>query len=331
MFSKAYCRRGVSAAFALSLATVLLGGAPAVADNSYPAHPVRIIVPSAAGGGTDITARMIAQELTKSTGQSFFVENRPGAGQMIGITSVAQSNPDGLTLLMAASTLAINPVMYKKLSYDVFTDFIPVTQVVSLPNLLVVNARVPAKTLAEFIDLAKKNPGKLTYASAGIGTSPHMSMELLKSLAGIDIMHVPYKGTTPGVNDLLAGTVDAMMVNVMTAAPHIEAGTLRVLGVTGRERLPSFPAVAPIAEQGLPDYEALNWYGLLVPAKTPAAIVQKLHRAVSDVLRREEVKKHLLIDGALPVGNTPDQFAARIKADIDKWAAIAKIAGIKPN
>ncbi len=250
---------------------------------------------------------------------------------MIGISSVAQSNPDGLTLLMAASTLAINPVMYKKLTYDVFVDFIPVTQVVSLPNLLVVNARVPAQTLAEFIALAKKSPGKLTYASAGIGTSPHMSMELLKSLAGIDILHVPYKGTTPGVNDLLAGTVDAMMVNVITAMPHIEAGTLRVLGVTGRDRLPNLPNVAPIAELGVPDYEALNWYGLLVPAKTPKPIVQKLHQAVTDVLRREEVKKHLLIDGALPVGSTPDQFAARIRADIDKWAAIAKIAGIKPN
>lgn len=312
-------------------AAILASVATAQAQSDYPTRPVRIIVPSAPGGGTDIAARLLAQELTKSLGESFIVENRPGAGQMIGISFVAQAEGDGYTLLMTASTLAINPAMYKKVSYDVFRDFAPISEVVALPNILVVNAALPTQSVQEFIALAKQKPGQLTYASAGIGTSPHMSMELFKSMAGVDILHVPYKGTTPGLTDLLAGTVNAMMVNVLTATPHIRSGKLRALGVTGTKRLPDMPDVPTIDEAGVPGYEAINWYGLLAPAKTPPNVVQRLHAEVVKALNLPEIKKHIASDGAVPVGNSPQEFTQRIRTDMDKWAATARAAGITPR
>jgi tripartite-type tricarboxylate transporter receptor subunit TctC len=312
-------------------AAMLASAGAAQAQADYPNRAVRIVVPSAPGGGTDITARLLAQELSKTMGQSFVIENRPGAGQMIGISWVTQSDGDGYTLLMTASTLAINPAMYKKVSYDVFRDFAPITQVVALPNILVVNAALAAHSVREFIAMAKQRPGQLTYASAGIGTSPHMSMELFKSMAGVDILHVPYKGTTPGLTDLLSGTINAMMINVLTAMPHIRSGKLRALGVTGLKRLPDLPDVPTIAEAGVPGYEAINWYGLLAPAKTPIPIIQRLHAEVVKALDVPEVRAHIAADGAEPVGNTPDEFTQRIRTDMDKWAATARAAGITPR
>jgi tripartite-type tricarboxylate transporter receptor subunit TctC len=304
---------------------------PAAAQTRYPVKPVRFIVPSAAGGGTDIIARAIAQKLSEALGQQFVVENKPGAGQMIGLEAAAKAPADGHTIVMSASTLAINPVMYKKVPYDPVRGFAPITQAASLPNVLVVHPSLPVKSVAELIALAKREPGKLAYASAGIGTSPQMSVELLKSLAGIDMLHVPYKGTTPGVVDLLAGQVSVMAPNVLTVLPHVKAGKLRPLAVTSARRSEVLPDVPTIAEAGVPGYESVQWYGVLAPAGTPRDIIQRLHAEIVRALRAGDVRERLAADGAEPVGNSPEEFAAFIRAEIVKWAAVAKAAGIQPE
>jgi tripartite-type tricarboxylate transporter receptor subunit TctC len=301
------------------------------AQAEYPSRPVRIVVPSAPAGGTDIVARVLAQQLSKSMGQQFFVENRPGAGQMLGIEAVAQSAADGYTLLMAASTLAINPLMYRRVRYDAVRDFAPITQVASLPNVLVTNASSPLHSLSGLIAHAKEKPGELTYTSAGIGTSPHMGMELLKSMAGIDLRHIPHKGTAAALTDIIAGRVATMLASVISAKPQIDAGTLRALAVSGTRRVESLPAVPTVAEAGVPNYEALQWYGLLAPAGTPAPIVARLQSEIAAALKLPEVKERLAADGADPVGSTPDEFAALIKSEIEKWAAVARSANIQPE
>src|SRR6266571_3899109 len=258
---------------ALLLLTLVCAGA--AAQTGYPAKPVRFIVPSAAGGG-DIIARALAQKLSESLGAQFVVDNRPGAGQMIGIELAAKSAADGHTILMAASTLAINPLMYKKVPYDPLRDFAPITHAASLANVLVVHPSLPVKSLAELIAYAKQRPGQLNFASAGVGTSPQMSIELLKSMAGIDMVHIPYKGTSPGVVDLLAGQVSVMAPNLLTALPHIKAGKLRALAVTSAKRSEALPEVPTIAES-LPGYDSTQWYGVLAPAGTSRGIVARLH------------------------------------------------------
>jgi tripartite-type tricarboxylate transporter receptor subunit TctC len=300
------------------------------AQTPYPSKPVRFIVPSAAGGGTDIIARAVAQKLSEALGQQFVVDNRPGAGQMIGIELVAKSPADGHTILMAASTLAINPIMYKKVTYDPVRDFAPITQAASLPNILVVHPSLPVNSVKELVEYAKKNPGRLNFASAGIGTSPQMSIELLKSMTGIDMVHIPYKGTTPGVVDLLAGQVSVMAPNLLTALPHVKAGKLRALAVTSARRTVALPEVPTIAET-LPGYESAQWYGVLAPAGTPREIVARLHAEIVRALKHTEVQGRLAADGADPVGSTPEEFAAFIKSEIDKWARVARAAGIQPE
>jgi tripartite-type tricarboxylate transporter receptor subunit TctC len=302
----------------------------ASAQTPYPSKPVRFIVPSAAGGGTDIIARAVAQKLSEALGQQFVVDNRPGAGQMIGIELVAKSPADGYTILMAASTLAINPIMYKKVTYDPVRDFAPITQAASLPNILVVHPSLPVKSVAELVDYARRQPGKLNFASAGIGTSPQMSIELLKSMTGIDMVHIPYKGTTPGVVDLLAGQVSVMAPNLLTALPHVKAGKLRALAVTSSRRTEALPEVPTIAET-LPGYESAQWYGVLAPVGTPREIVARLHAEIVRALKHSDVKDRLAADGAEPVGSSPEEFAAFIKSEIDKWARVARAAGIHPE
>jgi tripartite-type tricarboxylate transporter receptor subunit TctC len=306
---------------------------PALAQQSadYPSRPVRIIVPSAPGGGTDILARVLADYLGKSLGGQFVVENRPGAGQMIGIEAVARAAPDGYTLLMAASTLAINPVMYKNIKYDALRDFEPITQVAALPNVLIVHPGFPARSLAEFIALAKQKPGSLTFASAGVGTSPQMAMELLKSMAGIDLQHIPFRGTTPGVTEVLGGRVTAMFANLLTAKPLVESGQLRALAVSGLRRAESMPEIPTVAEGGVADYDALQWYGLLAPAGTPASIVGRLQAEVSQALKTPEVKERLAADGAEPVGSTAAEFTELIRNEVAKWARVARAANIRPE
>jgi tripartite-type tricarboxylate transporter receptor subunit TctC len=296
---------------------------------AYPTKPVRFIVPSAAGGGTDIIARAVSLKLSETFGQQFVVDNRPGAGQMIGIELAAKSPPDGHTILMAASTLAINPVMYKKVPYDPVRDFAPITQAASLPNVLVVHPSLPVKSVAELIAYARQRPGELNFASAGIGTSPQMSIELLKSMAGIDMVHIPYKGTAPGVVDLLAGQVLVMAPNLLTALPHIKSGKLRALAVTSSKRSQALPDVPTVAESGLAGYDSTQWYGVLAPAGTPREIVSRLHDAIVHALRDAEVGKRLAADGAEAVGSSPEEFAAFIKSESEKWSKVAAAAGIK--
>jgi tripartite-type tricarboxylate transporter receptor subunit TctC len=315
----------------VAVAGLLLFALAGAASGQYPSRPVRFIVPSAAGGGTDIIARAISLKLAETLGQPFVVENRPGAGQMIGIELAAKSPADGYTILMAASTLAINPIMYKKVPYDPVRDFAPITQAATLPNVLVVHPSLPVKSVAELIAYAKANPGKLNFASAGIGTSPQMSIELLKSMAGIDMVHIPYKGTSPGVVDLLAGQVLVMAPNVLTALPHIKAGKLRALAVTSTKRTEALPEVPTVAEAGLPGYDSTQWYGVLAPAGTQTQIVARLHGEIVRALRDAEVGKRLAADGAEAVGSSPEEFAAFIKSESEKWAKVALAAGIKPE
>jgi tripartite-type tricarboxylate transporter receptor subunit TctC len=299
--------------------------------QSWPARPVRIVVPSPPAGGTDIVARVMAEHFSKAFKQQFFVENRPGAGNMIGIESVARAAPDGYTFLMTASTLSLNSVLYKKVSYDPIKDFAPITLAATAPNVLIVNPSVPAKTLTDFIALAKKQPGKLTYGTPGIGTSPHMCMELFKSLAGVDLQHIPYRGTVPALTDVISGQINAMFSTALAAKPQIAAGKVRAFGVSTAKRSGSLPDIPSIAEAGVPGYEAVQWYGFLAPARTPEAIIKQIHAETMKALNSTEMREKLAHDGAEPAPTTPEAFAAHIRNELEKWRKVAKAAGIQPQ
>ena len=303
--------------------------AGANAQGDYPSRPVRVVVNSAPGGGTDILTRVLVQQLSKATGQQFFVENRGGAAGQIGLEAVARAEPDGYTLIMTPSTITVNPAVYKQVRYDAVKDFVPITQVAGISNVLVINPVVPAHRLEEFIALAKSKAGQLNYASAGAASSPHMSMELLKHMAGIDLQHIPFKGTGPAMTEVISGRVAAVFSNLLTAKPLIDSGTLRPLAVSGPKRVSIVPNIPTVSEAGVPGYAALQWYGLLAPAGTPDAIIHKLQTEVAHALQAPEVRERLAADGAEPVGSTPAEFAALIKADLEKWAKIARAANIQ--
>jgi tripartite-type tricarboxylate transporter receptor subunit TctC len=307
---------------------LVLAAGTAQAQPDYPTRPVRIVVPSPPGGGTDIVARVLAQHFSKALGQAFFVENKPGAGNIIGIEFVARSPGDGYTLLMVASTLALNSVLYRKVPYDPVRDFAPITLAATAPNVLIVNPALPARTLGEFIALAKKKPGALSYGTPGIGTSPHLSMELLKSMAGIDLQHVPYRGTAAAVTDLISGQIAATFANALTAKPQVDAGRVRALAVSGPQRIEALPAVPPVAQAGVPGYDAMQWYGMVAPAGTPAPIVARLNAEAVKALQSDEMRDKLALDGAQPVGSTPAEFAALIRAELEKWSRVAREAQI---
>jgi len=311
----------------LLFAGFLLAG-NAWGQGEYPARPVRIVVPSPPGGGTDIVARVLAQHLSKAMGQPFFVENKPGAGNMIGIEFVARAPADGYTVLFVASTLALNSVLYKKVPYDPVKDFAPIALAATAPNVLIVNPALPAQTLAEFIALAKKRPGALSYGTPGIGTSPHLSMELLKSMAGIDLQHVPYRGTAAAVTDLIGGQIAATFANALTAKPQVDAGRVRALAVSGPKRIEALAAVPPVAEAGVPGYEAMQWYGLVAPAGTPAPVIARLNAEAVKALQSDEMREKLALDGAQPVGSSPAEFGSLIKSELEKWTRVARAAGI---
>jgi tripartite-type tricarboxylate transporter receptor subunit TctC len=297
-------------------------------SQEYPAHPVRIVVPSPPAGGTDIVGRVLAQHFSKAFGQQFFVENKPGAGNLIGIEAAARSAPDGYTLLMTASTIVLNTVLYKTVPYDPIRDFAPITLAATAPNILIVNPSVPAKSVAELIALAKQKPGALSYGTPGIGTSPHLCMELLKYMAGIDIQHVPYRGTAAAVTDVMSGQIQAAFATALTAKPQVDAGRVRALAVSGPRRVAALPAVPPVGET-VPGYEAMQWYGLLAPAGTPPAFIERLNAEALVALRAEETKHRLAADGAEPLGSTPAEFGAFIRRELDKWARVARAAGIE--
>jgi tripartite-type tricarboxylate transporter receptor subunit TctC len=312
----------------LALAAI---SAQSVLAQSYPNRAIKLVVPSSPGGGTDIVGRIVAQKLSEQLGQQVVVENRAGAGTIIGNEAVAKSAPDGYTLLMGLSTLAINPSMYAKLPYDALRDFAPISQAVTVPNILTLHPSVPAKTVKDLIALAKAKPGSITFGSAGLGTNPHLSGELFKSLAKIDMVHVPFKGSGQSVISLLAGEIAANFPSVPTAIPYIKAGRLRGLGVTTAKRTQALPDVPSIAEAGLPGYEATQWFGVLAPAGTPRAIIDRLHQELSRAVRSPDVKERLTSEGAEIVGGTPEEFAAYIKSETDKWTKVIKSAGIKPQ
>jgi tripartite-type tricarboxylate transporter receptor subunit TctC len=299
--------------------------------QSWPQRPVRIVVPSPPAGGTDIVARVMAEHFSRAFKQQFFVENRPGAGNMIGIESVARAANDGYTFLMTASTLSLNSVLYKKISYDPIKDFAPITLAAKAPNVMIVNPSVPAKTLPEFIALAKKEPGKLTYGTPGIGTSPHMCMELFKSMAGVDLQHIPYRGTVPALTDVMSGQISGMFSTMLSAKPQIEAGKVRAFGVSTATRSASMPDIPSIAEAGVPGYEAVQWYGFLAPAGTPAEIIKQIHSESVKALNAAEMKEKLATDGAEPAPTSPEEFGAMIRNEIEKWRKVAKAAGIEPQ
>jgi tripartite-type tricarboxylate transporter receptor subunit TctC len=310
---------------------LMAGGAHAQQDAAdYPNRSVKIIVPSTAGGGTDSFGRLIGQGLSEALGQTFYIENRGGGGTLIGMEAAAHSPADGYTLYIAPSTITLLPLVKKKMPVHL-SDFAPITLAGLLPQVLLVHPSVPAKNVQEFIALAKKQPGKLTYGSPGIGTGPQMAMQLLENQTGIELQHIPYKGVANVLQDLLAGRLTGMMLNALTATPQIKAGKLRALGVTSAKRLGSMPEIPTVAEQGLPGFEALQWFGVLAPVGTPKPVIDTLQQAIAKSLKTEKMKEQLARQGADPGGGTPEEFAKFLTEESEKWAAVAKAAHIEPQ
>jgi tripartite-type tricarboxylate transporter receptor subunit TctC len=298
----------------------------------YPSQPIKMIVPFTAGGTTDILARTIGQKLSESLHQPVIVENRPGAGGNIGADAVAKAKPDGYTILMGTiGTQAINTSLYSKMPYDSARDFAPVTLVAIVPNVLMVHPSVPAKNVKELIALAKAKPGQLNFASSSTGGSPHLSGEMFKQMTGVDIVHVPYKGSAPAITDLLGGQVTLMFDNLPSGLPQVKAGKLRALGVTSARRSPAAPDIPTIAESGVPGYEVDSWFGILAPAGTPAEIVNKLNAEIVRILKLPDVNERLAEQGAQPVGDTPQHFAEHIRKETAKWAKVVKASGAKAD
>ena len=316
-----------SIASAVVLGAGLLGGTSALAQ-AYPTKPVTIIVPFAAGGTTDILARIIGQALTAELGQSVVVDNRAGAGGNIGGQAAAKAAPDGHTLFMGTvGTHAINASLYKKMPFDPVKDFAPLSRVANVPNLLVANPNQPFKSVKDLIAYAKANPGKVNFGSSGNGSSIHLSGELFKSLAKVDMQHVPYKGSAPAVTDLLGNQIGIMFDNMPSAIQHVRSGKLAPLAVTTAKRSPELPNVPTIAEAGVPGYEATSWFGMFAPAGTPAPVLAKLNAAIVKVLAQPDVKKKINEQGAEVYSETPEQFAAFIQAESVKWGKVVKESG----
>lgn len=315
--------------YAAAAATSISGSA--VVAQTFPAKSLRIVVGLAPGGGTDIVARMVGQRLGAAIGQQVIIDNRPGASGNIAAEIVAKSPADGYTLIVVTASHAINPSLYSKMNYDPIKDFSAVTQLTAQPYLFVVNPSVPAKTVKEFVALAKSRKGGLTYASSGSGLLGHLGMELLKYQAKFEAVHIPYKGASPALVDTIAGQVDAFFPTIISGLPHVKSGKVRVIGVTTLKRAALLPDVPTVAEQGYPGYEVNGWYGMLAPAGTPKDVIAYLNREVGNVLRSAEGKERLAAEGAEGVGNTPEQFAAYMQSEMIKWDKVVKLSGARAD
>jgi len=298
--------------------------------QSYPTRPVRVVVPFAPGGATDILARLISAELTIALGQAFTVDNVSGGGGNIGSNQVAKAAADGHTLLFgAAGNLTINPGLFANMPYDPVSDLAPVSLMASTMNVLVAHPAVNARSVRELIALAKEQPDKLTYASAGNGSTIHLAAEMFKSMARVNVLGVPYRGSGPAMIDLLAGRTNIMFENMPSALPHIQSGALRAIGVTGKVRSDLLPTVPTIAEAGVPGFEATSWFGVLAPARTPAPVIDRLYRSITDAMKKPEIIEKVRKLGAEVSLNSPDEFRQLIRTDTEKWGIIIKAAGIK--
>lgn len=314
----------VMAGCALALAATL-----AQAADNYPSKPVRIVVPFAPGGATDIMSRLVAERLTAKIGQPVIVENKPGGGTMIASDYVARAEPDGYTLLMAASSLGIAPSIYAKVNYDPIKDFAPVSQVASVVHVLEVHPSVPAKTVGELIAYLKANPGKVSYGSVGAGSSTHLEAELFNSMAGVQMAHIPYKGSAPALNDLVAGRIQVMFDAWASSGPFVKDGRLRALAVTTAQPSASVPELATMSASGLPGYSAMPWLGLVAPAGTPKPVIDTLYRAVAEIVKEPAVKTKFSDLGLDIIGSDPQAFGSFIKQDIATWAKVARDANIR--
>lgn len=313
------------------MALVCMTGVPASSAlaQTYPDRPIRMLVGFTPGGGTDQVARVVSIRISENLGQQIVIDNRPGAGGNIAAEIAAKAPPDGYTLIMVSGSFTINPSLHKKLQYDPIKDFAPVAQVAFSQYILTVARGIPASSVRELIALAKAKPGQLNYASAGNGSPPHLATELLKSMTGVDMVHVPFKGTAPLMTALLGGEVQVTFANMGGALPHIRAGKLRALGVSGARRSPAAPEVPTVAEAGLPGFEATGWYGVLAPAGTPQAIVMRLSQEISRAMESRDVRERLAAEGLEFAPSSPKMFAAYIREEIGKWAKVVRFAGMK--
>lgn len=319
--------------FGVALAALVLLAGPAAAQQDYPSRAIRFVVPFATGGSSDIISRSVASQLSVTLGQQVYVENKGGGGGNIAMEEVKRAAPDGYTLILGhIGTLAVNPAMYgAKLPYDPVKDFQPISLLAVVPNVIAVNPNVPIKSLVEFVKAAKDKPGKLNYGSAGNGSAGHLAMEYFKLQAGIDLVHIPYRGTGPMLADLLGGQLEATFNGIPPIISQIKAGKLRPLAVGSAARVPALPDVPTIAESGYPGFETSQWYGLMVPAGTPRPIIDKLQKEVAKALATDEAKKRISDDGGVVAGGTPEEFAALIAREKERWSKVVATAKIQPD
>lgn len=314
--------------FTSLIAALIASAAPAMGAEQYPSRPIRLVAPFAPGGGTDISARILAEGLSPVLGQTVVVDNRPGAGSILGTEIVAKATPDGYTLLLGNISMAFNAALYKKLPFDAQRDFIPVSLVTDQPNILVANPALPAKTFKDFTTLARSQPGKLTYGSAGIGSGTHLAMEMLLMSQNMSLVHVPYKGTGPALTALLGNQIAVFFSTFASALPHVKGDRLRAFAVTSAKRTRALPEVPTVAESGVPGYEYSTWYGLLAPAGTPRARVDQLNKATVAVLNTPETRRKYENQGVDAIPSTPARYAAYLKSETEKWTKVVRAANI---